>query len=64
VERLLRFPRLGRVVAEARDENIRELVYQNYRIIYRIAGESIEILTVVHGKRVRTKRRTPPWEIG
>jgi plasmid stabilization system protein ParE len=64
VERLLRFPKLGRVVPEARDENIRELVYQNYRIIYRIAGERIEILTVVHGSRDLTQRRTPPWEIG
>jgi toxin ParE1/3/4 len=63
VERLLQFPRLGRVVPEARDENIRELLYQNYRIIYRIASERIEILTVVHGSRDLTKRQTPPWEI-
>ncbi len=64
VERLLRFPRLGRAVAEAHDENIRELVYQKYRIVYRIAGERIEILTIVHGSRNLTKRRPPPWEIG
>lgn len=64
VERLLRFPRLGRVVPEAQDENIRELVYQNYRIIYRIAGERIEILTVVHGSRDLTLRPTAPWRIG
>ena len=31
VERLPRFPKLGRVVPEAQDENIRELVHQNYR---------------------------------
>lgn len=60
VERLLRFPKLGRVVPEAQDENIRELVYQNYRIIYRIAGERIEILTIVHGSRDLTIRRTAP----
>ena len=60
VERLLRFPKLGRVVPEAQDENIRELVHQNYRIIYRIAGERIEILTIVHGSRDLTLRRTPP----
>jgi addiction module RelE/StbE family toxin len=64
VERLLRFPRMGRVVPEAQDDNIRELVYRNYRIIYRIAGERIEILTVVHGSRDLTRGRTPPWEIG
>ena len=60
VERLLRFPKLGRVVPEAQDENIRELVHQNYRIIYRIAGERIEILTIVHGSRDLTLRRTAP----
>ena len=60
VERLLRFPKLGRVVPEAQDENIRELVHKNYRIIYRIAGERIEILTIVHGSRDLTLRRTAP----
>jgi plasmid stabilization system protein ParE len=64
VERLLRFPKLGRVVPEVQDENIRELLYRNYRIIYRIAGERIEILTIVHGSRDLTKRRVAPWEIG
>ena len=64
VEKLLQFPRLGRVVPEAQDENIRELVYQNYRIIYRIARERIEILAVVHGSGDLAKHRTPPWEIG
>ena len=64
VERLLRFPRLGREVPEAQDENIRELLYQNYRIIYRIAGERIEILTIVHGSRDLTAHQPAPWKIG
>ena len=64
VERLLQFPRLGRVVPEADDQNIRELIYQSYRIIYRIARERIEILTVVHGSRDLTRLPTPPWEVG
>lgn len=63
VDKLLQFPRLGRVVPEAHDENIRELFYQNYRIIYRRGGEQIEILTIVHGGRDLTKRKSPPWEI-
>ena len=58
VERLLRFPKLGRVVPEAQDQNIRELFQQGYRIIYRIAGERIEILTIVHGSRDLSSRRT------
>jgi len=57
---LVRFPRLGRVVPEVQDENIRELMHQHYRIIYRIAGERIEILTIVHGSRDLTGRRAAP----
>ena len=60
VERLLQFPRLGRVVPEVQDENIRELVQQSYRIIYRIVGERIEILTIVHGSRDLSSRRGAP----
>lgn len=62
-DKLVEFPRLGRVVPEAQDENVRELLYQNYRIIYRIAGKQIEILTVVHGGRNLSRRKSPPWEI-
>ena len=51
VERLVRFPKLGRVVPEAQDESIRELLHQNYRIVYRLVGERIEILTIIHGSR-------------
>jgi toxin ParE1/3/4 len=63
VERLLQFPKLGRVVPGAQDENIRELICGNYRIVYRIAAERIEILTVVHGSKELTKRQAPPWEV-
>jgi plasmid stabilization system protein ParE len=38
-ERLTAFPRIGRVVPEAHSENVRELIYRSYRIIYRSVGE-------------------------
>ena len=41
VEKLTNFPRLGRVVPEADEETIRDLLYQNYRIVYRIKSELI-----------------------
>jgi plasmid stabilization system protein ParE len=63
VEKLEVFPRLGRVVPEAEEEAIRELLYQNYRIIYRIQGELIEILTVIHGRRDLGSIKPAPWEI-
>ena len=40
---------MGRIVPEFQDENLREVVFQNYRIVYRIAGEDIRLLTIRHG---------------
>jgi len=45
-------PRLGRVVPEYNDENLRERIYGNYRIIYRIKQETIEIAAICHGSRL------------
>jgi addiction module RelE/StbE family toxin len=43
----------GRMVPEMQEENIRELIEGNYRIIYKIISETrIEILTVIHGARL------------
>ena len=39
-------PHLGRIVPELSNPVIRELIYKNYRIVYRISKKSIEILTV------------------
>ena len=51
-ERLVQFPKLGRVVPEKNDESIRELFVFQYRVIYEIQVSEIHILTVVHGKRI------------
>ena len=42
----------GRVVPETRSVDIRELLYGNYRIIYRLEEKRISILTVRHGKQI------------
>ena len=52
VERLQVFPRSGRVVPELHVSDIRELILGNYRIVYRIRGDVVEILTVWHGARL------------
>ena len=49
VERLDAFPESGRVVPEFSDASIREVVWRNYRIVYRLVGSSVEIVTVFHG---------------
>ena len=51
VERIPDFPLLGRVVPEIQDEQVRERMYQNYRLIYRIKNESIEIVRIFHNGR-------------
>jgi toxin ParE1/3/4 len=52
-KRLETMPRSGRVVPELDDPELREVIYGNHRIVYRVAGrgEDIEILAVVHGAR-------------
>jgi addiction module RelE/StbE family toxin len=57
------FPQMGRVVIEADDESIRELIYQKYRIMYRVEKERILILAIVHGSRDLSTKETRPWEI-
>jgi toxin ParE1/3/4 len=46
VELLKANPEMGRLVPEIETPSIRELIFGNYRIIYRHAGDSIKILTV------------------
>ncbi len=48
VEQLSSSPEIGRI----NDNCFRELIYGNYRIIYRIDDKQISILTIRHGKQV------------
>jgi len=52
VEHLKSFPESGRIVPEISNPRIRELIYSNYRIIYRIEEKRFSILTVRHGKQI------------
>ena len=52
VQQLKSSPQSGRVVPETHSEDIRELLYGNYRIIYRLEEKKISILTVRHGKQI------------
>ncbi|OQY34199.1 MAG: hypothetical protein B6241_05805 [Spirochaetaceae bacterium 4572_59] len=46
------FPKSGRTVPEYRDVMIREIIIENYRVIYRIEHEQISVLTILHGARL------------
>ncbi|MBN2356679.1 type II toxin-antitoxin system RelE/ParE family toxin [candidate division KSB1 bacterium] len=48
-EILINSPQIGRMVPEISRPDIRELIYKNFRIVYRIKNDSIEILTVFEG---------------
>jgi len=48
---LRQFARRGRVVWEENDPNIRELLVQSYRLIYRLKGNDVEIINFIHGAR-------------
>lgn len=52
VEMLKDFPQLGRIFSERNIERIREIIYKNYRIVYEIKSNIIEILIVAHGSRI------------
>ncbi len=52
VDMLKNFPHLGRIFSERNDDRIREIIYKNYRIVYEIKNEIIEILIVTHGSRL------------
>ncbi|MEX2410613.1 MAG: type II toxin-antitoxin system RelE/ParE family toxin [Candidatus Paceibacterota bacterium] len=49
VEKLRQNPESGRVLPEAKNDNIREIVvHKNYGVIYEIKPDTIGILTVRH----------------
>ena len=52
VEQLKSSPEIGRIVPEINDSQFRELIYGNYRIIYRIETKQISILTIRHGRQI------------
>ncbi|MCG2755033.1 MAG: type II toxin-antitoxin system RelE/ParE family toxin [Desulfobacteraceae bacterium] len=52
VEQLKSSPEIGRIVPEINDSRFRELIYGNYRIIYRIETKQISILTIRHGRQI------------
>jgi plasmid stabilization system protein ParE len=51
-DRLAEHPRSGRVVPEMGQERLREIILGNYRIVYRLVGEDVQVLTVHHGARL------------
>ncbi len=45
-------PERGRIVPEIENSQFRELIYGNYRIVYRIEQKQISVLTIRHGMQI------------
>ena len=54
-ETIIDNPPKGRIVPELSLENIRELLHQNYRIVYLVKKNSVDILTVFEGHQLLKK---------
>lgn len=63
-EKLEKMPGCGRLVPELKNYDLREVIYRNYRIIYRIVvNDTPEILAVIHTARDITKSFREEWEL-
>lgn len=63
VEYLEIFPDQGRRVPEAPElPDLRELLVDNYRIVYRRQAERVEIVLVIHGRRDLAGMVPKPWQ--
>ena len=59
-------PFCGRIVPELDNPELREVVFGNYRIIYRVLGKehAVQILAIVHGAREIKRVIAEEWELG
>lgn len=52
IDLLASSPRMGRVVPEIGDPEMREVIVGAYRIVYRYRHDTVEITTIFHGARL------------
>ena len=55
VERLADFPESGRIVPEFNIENLREIIFAPFRIVYRLDGNKIKIVRIWRSERLLNK---------
>jgi toxin ParE1/3/4 len=61
-EQLRHAPKMGRVVPEFHRDDLRELLFRAYRIVYQLRGDTVIVLRVVHGARdLASLVRGEPW---
>lgn len=61
---LLKTPHIGRVVPEFNRQDLREVIFRGYRIVYLVQNDEVLILRVVHGARnLRGLIQREPWDL-
>lgn len=50
-QRLIGFPKSGRKIPEIDRDKYREIIADNYRVMYKLKSDIVEILTVLHARR-------------
>ena len=60
--RLSEFPLSGRIVPEFDQEDIRELIVRNYRVVYQLIGDTVGVVRVHHGARLLRKSQLKQFE--
>jgi plasmid stabilization system protein ParE len=64
-ETFLKTPLIGRVVPEFNRQDLREVIFRGYRIVYLVQSDEVLVLRVVHGARdLLGLIRRKPWDLG
>lgn len=61
-DRLAIFPHSGRLVPEADDNQIREVIVQGYRVMYDIEADRVLVLAIMHGSRDLNNPSNQQWD--
>ena len=52
VKELEHLPNRGRIVPELKREEIREIFFESYRVVYKVKTEQVDILTIRHMRQL------------
>jgi toxin ParE1/3/4 len=50
------FPMSGRKVPEMRNDSLRELIMEGYRVVYEVTEVSVHVIAVIHGRQSMRKQ--------
>ena len=56
-------PEIGQAVLELKKYRIRQLIFQNYRMLYQVREDNVRVLVVVHAARDLSSCEPKPWDV-